>query len=334
VSGDFVWRDAGREVVFRRDGIGAAPALLRDNDFGPFELLSTPRALAGAGELASAAAAVHEVRAGGVPAAAAALLDAVHAPRLVALGGGRTIDAAKAVASVTGARVAAIPTTMSGAEMTGIHRLPEGAESRVSGMVRPTLVIADPELMTSQSEAELRMSSMNALAHGADSLYTPYANPVSQMTALQGAGAIAKALDQEPEGRDRGTLALGSVLCGYAIDSGVFALHHVICQTLVRVCGSPHAATNAAILPRAMAFMVPRAPNHLIALAAVLETDPDHIEPRILALGGHPPGLGAVGADRSKLDEAIEAILNRPELAFTPSPPSGEELRELIEAAW
>ena len=108
------------------------------------------------------------------------------------------IDTAKAVASVTGARVAAIPTTMSGAEMTGIHRLPAGAESRVGALVRPALVIADPEAMTSQPEPALRASSMNALAHGADSLYTPFANPVSRMTALRGAELIAASLDQAP----------------------------------------------------------------------------------------------------------------------------------------
>ena len=54
-------------------------------------------------------------------------------------------------------------------------------------MVRPALVVADPVAMTSQAEAALRASSMNALAHGADSLYTPFANPVSEMTALRGA---------------------------------------------------------------------------------------------------------------------------------------------------
>jgi alcohol dehydrogenase class IV len=57
--------------------------------------------------------------------------------------------------------------------MTGIHRLPAGAEDRAGGLVRPAVVIADPEAMTSQPEPRLRASSMNALAHGADSLYTP-----------------------------------------------------------------------------------------------------------------------------------------------------------------
>ena len=300
----------------------------------PFELLTTQRALAAAAGLAEAADAVHEVATGGVPEAAAGLLDAVRRPNLVALGGGRVIDTAKAVASVTGAQVAAIPTTMSGAEMTGIHRLPAGAESRVGSLVRPALVIADGEAMTSQPERALRHSSMNALAHGADSLYTPFANPVSRMTALRGAELIATSLDQAPAGRDRAALALGSILCGYAIDSGMFAIHHVICQTLVRICGSPHAETNATILPRAMAFMTARAPDQLSSLAAAIGTDPSEMEPRILELGGDPPGLGDVGADRSKLAQALEAILMRPELAFTPDPPTRDELDALIESAW
>ncbi len=338
MSGNFVWRDAGRVVVFRGGGVQDAPKLLAEHGLESFELLSTSRHLEQAGELARAALAVHEVAAGvpasAVPEAAAELLGSVRAPTLVALGGGRTIDTAKAIASVAGARVAAIPTTMSGAEMTGIHRLPAGAEGRVRALVRPSLVIADPGAMTSAPEPELRASSMNALAHGADSLYTPFASPVSEMTALRGAELIASSLDEEAASRNRAALALGSILCGYAIDSGAFALHHVVCQTLARVCGTPHAATNATILPRAMAFMVPRAPDQLQPLAAAIGTDPDHVEARILDLGGNPPGLGKLGADQTKLPQALESMLMRPELAFTPEPPTRADLEKLIQAAW
>ena len=338
MSGNFVWRDAGRVVVFRQSGIGDAPQLLAENGMERFELLSTSRHLKRAGELASAALAVHEVAAGApasaVPEAAAELLGSARAPTLVALGGGRTIDTAKAIASVTGARVAAIPTTMSGAEMTGIHRLPAGAEDRVRALVRPSLVIADPGAMTSAPEPELRASSMNALAHGADSLYTPFANPVSEMTALRGAELIATALDEGPAERNTEALALGSILCGYAIDSGAFALHHVVCQTLARVCGTPHAGTNAAILPRAMAFMASRAPDGLAPLARALESEPTEIESRLLHLGGNPPGLEALGADPAKLPQALESMMMRPELAFTPGPPTRADLEKLIQAAW
>jgi alcohol dehydrogenase class IV len=334
VSGNFVWRDAGRVVVLRAGGVGQAPKLLDEHGFAGFELLTTPRALPGAPELEAAADAVHAVGSGPVPELAAGLLDRLGAERLVALGGGRTIDTAKAVASVSGARVAAIPTTLSGAEMTSIHRLPAGAEDRVRAMVRPELTIADPEAMTGLAERALRASAMNSLAHGADSLYTPLANPVSRMTALRGAELIAASLDEERTARDRAALAQGSLLCAYAIDSALFGVHHVVCQTLVRLCGTPHAETNAAILPRSMSALVPRVPAQLAPLAESLSTDPGDIEARILALGGEPAGLGDLGADRGRVDEALDAMLLRPELAFTPDPPAREELEDLVERSW
>jgi alcohol dehydrogenase class IV len=335
VSGEFVWRDAGRTVLLRHGAIAGAPELLAEHGFDSFELLSTPRALAGAEGLAAAAAAVHEVPPGQVPETAAALLGAANAPRLVALGGGRVTDTAKAIAAVTGAEVAALPTTMSGAEMTGIHRLPAGAEDRAQGMVRPVLVLADPVAMTSQPEGRLRFSSMNALAHGLDSLYTPFDNPVSRLAALRGAEAITSALDQPRQQRDLAALATGALLCGYAIDSGSFGLHHVVCQTLVRVCGSPHAETNAAILPGATAFLATRAPEPMAVAAAAIGSDLGGIEPRIRELGGNPPGLGAAGADRARLGEALDAMLQRSELAFVPGPPlTRDDLAGLAEAAW
>ena len=339
---DFTWRDAGRTIVFRRGGVGAAVGVLREQGVEEFELLSTPRALAGAPELVEAASGVHEVQSGQVPAAAAALLDALSPPHdagkgararpLVALGGGRVVDVAKAVAAIAGAEVVAIPTTMSGAEMTGSHRLPAGAEDRARGTVRTGLVIADPEAMTSQPEEQLRASSMNALAHGADTLYLPLSNPVSEMTALRGAGLIATALDEDREVRDRSALALGSILCGYAIDSAGMGLHHLVCQTLVRLCGTPHAETNAAVLPHAVELLAGRAPEVYERLASALGTDRMGLSERIEELG-QPKRLSEVGGDASKLDEAIEAMLQRAELQRVPRPPDRTELRELVERA-
>lgn len=334
MSRDYIWRDADRVVVFRHGGVEGAAGLLPEHGVGQFELLSTERALHDAPGLRDAAAAVHLVTPGQVPQTAADLLESARASHLVALGGGRVIDTAKAIAAVSGARVAAIPTTLSGAEMTGIHRLPAGAEGRAGGLVRPALVIADPDAMTSHAEAPLRASAMNALAHGADSLYTPFSNPASEWAALRGARQIASSLDEERHERDRAALAEGAILCGYAIDSGLFSIHHVVCQTLVRVCGSPHAETNATILPRAIAFMEPRAPDRIASLAEAIGSEPTGIEQRILALGGDPPGLGEAGANRGRLDEALDAMLQRPELAFNPQPPTKAELAQLVEDSW
>jgi len=340
LTGDFTWRDAGRTVVFRRGGVAQAVEVLREHGVEEFELLSTQRALVGAEALASAAIEVHGVASGQVPDAAAALTGALAPPPqhvegvrvrpLVALGGGRVVDVAKALGAVSRAEVVAIPTTLSGAPMTAIHRLPTGEEGRARGLVRPSLVIADPEAMTGQEEAEMRASAMNALAHGADTLYVPGSNPVSEMTALRGVELIAGALDEAREGRDRAALALGALLCGYAIDSAGFALHHLICQTLVRVCETPHAETNAAVLPHSVAFLSERAPEPYERLAEALGTERSGLRARIEELG-QPRPLSGVGGDESKLDEAIDAMLQRPELARAPgSPVTREDLEELI----
>ena len=113
----------------------------------------------------------------------------------------------------------------------------------------------------------------------------------------------------------------------------MFALHHVICQTLVRVCGTPHAETNAAILPRAMAFMASRAPNQLSSLAAAIGTEPAEIEARILELGGEPPGLGESAAiGRSSIRRSMRS--SPPRARLHPRASRCSELRQLIESAW
>jgi maleylacetate reductase len=252
----------------------------------------------------------------------------------VALGGGRVVEVAKAVASVSGAEVVAVPTTLSGAPMTAIHRLPAGAEDRVRAMVRPSLVIADPDAMTGQPERQLRASAMNALAHGADTLYAPGSNPVSEMAALRGAALICGALDEERATRERTDLALGAILSGYAIDSAGLGLHHVICQTLVRICGTPHAETNAAVLPHALEFLADRAPEVYGRLASPLGTETTELSARIEELG-RPQPLGDLAGDKSKLDEALDAMLQRSELARVPGRVvTREDLKRLVQQAW
>jgi alcohol dehydrogenase class IV len=244
------------------------------------------------------------------------------------------IDTAKAVASVTGAQVAAIPTTLSGAPITGFHRLPAGKESEVSGFARPSPVIAYSDAMTSAPEAQLRATAMNALAHGADSLYVPLADEESRGIALRGAELIARALDQPREERDRAALALGAMLCAIAVDRVGFALHHVLGQTAVRVLGVPHAETYAALLPRTMEAMRTRAPAQIEALAGAIGTDPGGLRERLDELGGGRR-IGELGGDRDRIDAVAEGALARAELfQQTPGEVERADLVAILEAAW
>jgi alcohol dehydrogenase class IV len=195
-------------------------------------------------------------------------------------------------------------------------------------------VIADPPLMTGLPEQPLRASAMNALAHGADSLYTPLANPMSQMAALRGASLLAKALDAPRGERDPAALALGSILSAYALDSALFGLHHVICQSLVRVLRIPHAETNAAMLPVVIEALIPRAGSQMTALARALRTKRAELPDRIRELAGGRRRLSKIGADRERLDDAVRAVMERQELRLTPDIPGEREIRELIDKAW
>lgn len=329
----FTWRDGERLIIFGADAVADAMDTLEREGWERYELFTTRRALASAPlQLPGQAFAVHEVPHGPVNEVSAGLVDAVDSPALVALGGGRVIDAAKAVAAVRGGRVAALPTTLSGAEMTGIHRLPAGHTA--PRRVRPQLVLAAPGEMTTQPEPELRASAMNALAHGVDCLDTPLANPVSRMASLRGAKLIAAGLDCARDGGERAGLALGSVLCAYALDSAGLALHHVVAQTLVRTMRIPHAETNAAVLPRVIEVLRPRTPKRLTELARALGTKRDALPGRIEELAGGRRGLGSLGADEAMIDPAVDGMLDRPELQATPDPPERDELRALVASAW
>ena len=80
--------------------------------------------------------------------------------------------------------------------------------------MRPALVIADPDADGRGPAARLAASAMNALAHAMEALYTPLANPVSEMAALRAAALFAGGVTQDPP--DREALALGALLAGYA----------------------------------------------------------------------------------------------------------------------
>jgi alcohol dehydrogenase class IV len=191
--------------------------------------------------------------------------------------------------------------------------------------------------MTSPGEIALRATAMNALAHASEALYAPGANPVAEMAALRGAELIGRTLDTDRVRRDRGDLALGAVLGAYAIGSTGLAIHHAVCQTLVKVLGLPHAETNAAMLPHTMSAMTHRAPRQIASLAGALGTSAGALGARISELAGGSRQLSDLGVpiDKSQIDSVLDALDERGDVQTnTPDPPDREELRALISGAW
>jgi alcohol dehydrogenase class IV len=335
VGEDFTWRDGERVIRFGAGTAAAAASLLEEHGFEEYVLLTTARARDGAPGLAKRAVTQLEVPAGTVDEISAALLSRVDgAPALVALGGGRVVDTAKAIAGATGGRCAAIPTTLSGAELTPFHRLPAGVEG--ARMVRPTLVIADPQLMASAPLTALAATAMNALAHAMEALYTPLANPVCDIAALRAASLLAHGVTHDPPDRD--SLALGAVLAGYASGAAGIAVHHALCQTIVRTAGTPHAETNAVMLAHSARLMALRAPGPMSELARALgdgSADPEAAAAgiaRLAARCGHVR-LATLGVTADQLPAVASSVQAHPVLANTPDAPGEEELLGVLRDA-
>ncbi|HVF79777.1 MAG TPA: iron-containing alcohol dehydrogenase [Solirubrobacteraceae bacterium] len=294
-----------------------------------YSLLSTQRALAMAPALAERAGSVHEVRPGRVDEIAGELLREVDPGALiVALGGGRVVDTAKALAAARAPAsrplVAAVPTTLSAAEMTAVHRRAAGADGSLPG-VRPARVVNDPALSASQPRVELAASAANALAHAAEGPATVRASPLPALAGAEAARLIEAAYASGDDEPDRDMLALAALLSGYTIDSAGYGLHHVLSQTLARFAGVAHGSANAVMLPHTLVALERRGAP---AAGALVDLASD------LASRAEAVSLRALGVDEETLDACAVAAAERAELNATPPRADRDELRALYAAAY
>lgn len=323
----FSWRDGERLIRFGRDTLAEARELIGE----PYTLLTTPRAEGSSPDLVAGAETIHHVAAGRVDELAADLRATVKGERLVALGGGRVVDVAKALAAADPPRrVAAIPTTLSAAEMTAVHRHAAGVDASTP-RVRPDLVINDPDLCASQPEPELAGSAGNSLGHAVEAPLTVIASPVPTLAALEAARLIARAYEgPEP---DRGALALAALLSGYAIGGAGYGLHHVMSQTAVRVARISHGAANAILLPHTLRALTRRFPDRIAQLGQAIGEDPISLAARVAGRTGSVR-LRELGVSAERLAECADAAAERAELHATPPAADRTEIVAIYEAAW
>ncbi|CAA9390202.1 MAG: Alcohol dehydrogenase, partial [uncultured Pseudonocardia sp.] len=155
-----------------------------------------------------------------VATAEAALAAAVGGDAVLAIGGGSTTGAAKAVALTTRLPVLAVPTTYSGSEVTPVWGVSEG-DRKTTGTdlaVLPRTVVYDPEL-TATLPAELAVpSALNAMAHCVEAFWAPRRNPISSVVAEEGVRSLAAGLAAE------GLAAATALLRGVWLAGSAFAV--------------------------------------------------------------------------------------------------------------
>ena len=152
------------------------------------------------------------------------------------------------------------------AERGGDEQGPPPGDRRAArdAQPRPAIVINDPDLSASQPEDELAASAANSLAHAVEGAVTVNASPVPVLAAHEAIRLTEAAYRATP---DREALALAALLSGYTIDHAGLGLHHVLCQTLVRLAGGGHGPSNAAMLPHTIGALRKRNPATVDATA-------------------------------------------------------------------
>lgn len=238
---------------------------------------------------------------------------------LVAVGGGSTTGLAKALAVRTGLPQIVVPTTYAGSEVTPVLGETEGGvkTTRSAPEIQPETVVYDVDLTRSLPVHLSVTSGVNALAHAVEALYAPDANPVTDELALRAVTLMARALPAivaDPADREARADALQAAwLAGTCLGTVGMGLHHKLCHTLGGSFGLPHAETHTVVLPYAMAYNAPAAPDAMRRLARALGAAdaPSAVHDLVRDLHG-PASLNELGLAEADIARAAELATAQP----------------------
>jgi maleylacetate reductase len=258
----------------------------------------------------------------------------------LAVGGGSAIGLGKAIALAHDLPVIAVPTTYAGSEMTPVWGLTEGGQKRTGRDIRvlPKSVVYDPEMTLTLPPQMSATSGINAIAHSVEGLYAPDATPMVSLMAEEGVRALATALPRVvADGRDvdaRGEAQYGAWLCGAVLAATTMSLHHKLCHTLGGTLDLPHAQTHTVVLPHALAYNQPAAPEAVAALSRALGGVPDPARELWDFAGrlGAPRSLAELGMKETDIPRIAEVAAANP--SANPRPVTREGIESLLRAAW
>lgn len=200
---------------------------------------------------------------------------------LVAIGGGSSMDTAKAigiiinnpefadVVSLEGVvpttnksvPIFAVPTTAgTAAEVTINYVITDTAKNRKMVCVDPkdipVVAFVDPEMMASMPKGLTAATGMDALTHAIEGYITKGAWELSDMFHLKAIEIIARSLrgavDNTPEGRT--DMALGQYVAGMGFSNVGLGIVHSMAHPLGALYDTPHGVANAIILPTVMKY--------------------------------------------------------------------------------
>lgn len=203
---------------------------------------------------------------------------------IVAIGGGSSMDTAKAVGiiinnpefadvrSLEGVAptknkcvpIIAVPTTAgTAAEVTINYVITDAQNNRKMVCVDvhdiPVVAVVDPDMMSTMPKGLTAATGMDALTHAIEGYITKGAWELSDMFHLKSIEIIAKSLRGAvagtPEGREG--MALGQYVAGMGFSNVGLGIVHSMAHPLGALYDTPHGIANAIILPTVMEYNAP-----------------------------------------------------------------------------
>ncbi len=203
---------------------------------------------------------------------------------IVAIGGGSSMDTAKAIGiiienpefadvrSLEGVAptknkctpIIAVPTTAgTAAEVTINYVITDAEKNRKMVCVDvhdiPVVAVVDPDMMSSMPKGLTAATGMDALTHAIEGYITKGAWEMSDMFHLKAIEIIAKSLRGAVENTDDGRegMALGQYIAGMGFSNVGLGIVHSMAHPLGAVYDTPHGVANAIILPTVMEYNAP-----------------------------------------------------------------------------
>ncbi|MBQ4082631.1 MAG: lactaldehyde reductase, partial [Clostridia bacterium] len=200
---------------------------------------------------------------------------------IVAIGGGSSIDTAKAVAIIVAnpefadvrslegvaptknkcVPIIAVPTTAgTAAEVTINYVITDAEKNRKMVCVDvhdiPVVAVVDPDMMSTMPKGLTAATGMDALTHAIEGYITLGAWEMSDMFHLKAIELISTYLRKAVEGTDDGRegMALGQYIAGMGFSNVGLGIVHSMAHTLGAVYDTPHGVACAMMLPIVMEF--------------------------------------------------------------------------------
>lgn len=219
---------------------------------------------------------------------------------IIAIGGGSSMDTAKAIGiiitnpefsdviSLEGVAatknkcvpIIAVPTTAgTAAEVTINYVITDAEKNRKMVCVDvhdiPVVAVVDPDMMSSMPKGLTAATGMDALTHAIEGYITKGAWDMSDMFHIKAIEIISKSLRGAVKNTDEGRegMALGQYIAGMGFSNVGLGIVHSMAHPLGALYDTPHGVANAIILPTVMEYNAPATGEKYRSIAKAMGVD-------------------------------------------------------------